>query len=149
MDCLQILGQGMSDIALSVFQSPQWATFFVDGLLFLSLQLLYPGLKNPVKLSTILMQTKTFTLTKASKHSSECYRTQKIILNNKKQFTCLSHARITMRRRRERKNAGKAARIAKLISFALRIWLSSSIALCKINHKVNKANNQLYWTVKR
>lgn len=36
-----------------------------------------------------------------------------------------------MSRIRERKNAGKAARIAKLISLALRIWSSSSIALFK------------------
>lgn len=46
-------------------------------------------------------------------------------------YTCLSHARTNIIRRRERPNAGNAARIAKLISFALRIWSSSSIALTR------------------
>jgi len=34
--------------------------------------------------------------------------------------------------KRDRKNAGKAVKTAKLISFARRIWFSSSIALTKI-----------------
>lgn len=46
--------------------------------------------------------------------------------------TCFSHARKNISRRNERKNAGNAARTAKLISFARRIWSSSSIALFKI-----------------
>ena len=44
--------------------------------------------------------------------------------------TCFNHARNTIRIRSERKKAGKAAKVAKLISLALRIWSSSSIALC-------------------
>lgn len=44
-------------------------------------------------------------------------------------LTRWSQDRTKISRRRETKNAGKAARIAKLISFALRIWSSSSIAL--------------------
>ena len=51
----------------------------------------------------------------------------------KGKITCLNHACTTMMSKRERKKAGKAARIAKLISFARRIWSSSSIALVKIS----------------
>lgn len=47
--------------------------------------------------------------------------------------TCLNHARTTTSKIRERKKAGNAARIAKLISLALRIWSSSSIALLTRN----------------
>lgn len=51
-------------------------------------------------------------------------------------MTFLNHARTNMSNSRDRKNAGNAAKIAKLISLALRIWLSSSIALFeKINFR--------------
>lgn len=50
-------------------------------------------------------------------------------------LTRVSHPRTNMINRRERMNAGKAARTAKLISFALRIWSISSIALFSIHIK--------------
>lgn len=52
-----------------------------------------------------------------------------VLRNKKRAFTCLNHLRTPIISKKERKQAGNAARIAKLISFALRIWFSSSIAL--------------------
>lgn len=53
--------------------------------------------------------------------------TRKLILKDTP--TCMIQALTNISRSSERTKAGKAARIAKLISLALRIWSSSSIAL--------------------
>lgn len=58
-------------------------------------------------------------------------------VNSSIDLTFFSQARINMSNRKERKKAGKAARIAKLISLALRIWSSSSIALLEEGSQTN------------
>lgn len=60
-------------------------------------------------------------------------------------ITCRIHVLTSMSRRRERKKAGRAARIAKFISFALRIWFSSSIALHNSTITLDSSSTRKKW----
>ena len=62
---------------------------------------------------------------KTMKHMHEIKKSLTVL----KEITCLTHVRSSISRPKVTKNAGNAAKIAKFISLALRIWLSSSMAL--------------------